>query len=533
MPIPRSIHIWPNCDKTISAYYQLNSDQLIKRTVESKQGSISNTGALIAKTGKFTGRSPKDRYIVKDKITTKLVWWGDINIPYSSKDFDSLYDKMIRSIKNKYLYVRDAFACADKRYQIGIRIFNETPWANLFVLNMFIQPNKNELKNFCHDWLILNIPSFEAVPEIDQTRKSNFTIINFSKKVILIGGSGYTGEIKKSIFSVLNFTLPSSENVLPMHCSANVDNDGTTALFFGLSGTGKTTLSADPKRQLIGDDEHGWTADNKVFNFEGGCYAKVIDLSRQKEPDIFDAIKKGALIENVVVDHKGHVDYFDTSITQNTRVSYPLHHINNTAVPSVGEKTKHIFFLTADAFGVLPPITMLDPFQAAYHFISGYTAKIGGTEEGIKKPQPSFSACFGAPFMPLHPSTYANLLMKKIKDNQISVWLINTGWTGGPYGIGHRILLKYTRAMIEAARTGLLNPSYNYEDYHIHSVFGIAQPRKCPGVPDSILSPRKTWNNDNAFYKQANKLARAFHINFKQFEDKVSKEILNCAPNFR
>jgi len=527
------MHIWPKQDQIISGYHQISADELIKKTVENKQGIISDTGALVVKTGKFTGRSPKDRYLVKDKMTSDQVWWGDINIPFSTQDFDSLHKKMMAFLKNKTLYIRDVFAGADKRHRIGIRIINETPWANLFVRNMFIQPDEKELKYSKYDWLVLNIPSFKAEPKIDHTRRSNFTIVNFSKKVILIGGSGYTGEIKKSIFCVLNFTLPKMDNVLPMHCSANIDPDGTTALFFGLSGTGKTTLSADSKRQLIGDDEHGWTSDNKVFNFEGGCYAKVINLSRLKEPDIFDAIKKGALLENVITDHNGHVDYSDTTITQNTRVSYPLCHIRNTKTPSIGEQTKHIFFLTADAFGVLPPITMLNPFQAAYHFISGYTAKIGGTEEGIQKPQPSFSACFGAPFMPLHPSTYASLLVKKVQENEISVWLINTGWTGGPYGIGHRIHLKHTRAMIEAARTGLLNPTYSRRDYHIHSVFGIAQPRTCPGVPNSILSPRQTWNDDEAFYKQAHKLAREFNSNFKQFEDKVSKEILSGAPHFK
>ena len=533
MSKPKFIQLWSDHDLLISAHYQLSADQLINKTVEENQGTISSTGALIIKTGKFTGRSPKDRYIVKDDITSDLVWWGDINIPFSSKHFDTLYKKMMSYITDKTVYVRDVFAGADKRYRVGIRIVNETPWANLFVRNMFIQPDEVALNDFSKDWLVLNIPSFEAIPETDHTRQSNFTIVNFSKKVIIIGGSGYTGEIKKSIFSVLNFTLPTDDDVLPMHCSANADNDGTSALFFGLSGTGKTTLSADPKRRLIGDDEHGWTPDNKVFNFEGGCYAKVIDLSREKETDIFDAIKKGALLENVIADKKGQVDYTDVSITQNTRVSYPIHHIKNIATPSIGEKTKHIFFLTADAFGVLPPITLLNPYQAAYHFMSGYTAKIAGTEEGIKTPQPSFSACFGAPFMPLHPSVYASLLAKKIQENKISVWLINTGWTGGPYGVGHRIALQHTRTMIEAARTGLLNPTYSYDDYHIHSVFGIAQPRVCPGVPESILSPRQTWNNDEAFYKQAHKLARAFHENFKQFESQVSKEILSGAPNFR
>ena len=309
MSIPQPLQIWPNHYQIILAYYQLSADELTKKTVEKKQGTISDTGALVVQTGKFTGRSPKDRYLVKDNMTSERVWWGDINIPFSPQDFDSLYKKMLASLTNKTLYARDVFAGADKRYRIGIRIFNETPWANLFVHNMFIQPDEEELINFQHDWLVLNIPSFQADPKIDHTRQSNFTIVNFSKKVILIGGSGYTGEIKKSIFSVLNYSLPTTENVLPMHCSANVDDDGTTTLFFGLSGTGKTTLSADANRRLIGDDEHGWTPDNKVFNLEGGCYAKVIDLSRKKEPDIFDAIKKGALLENVIIDKDGHVNY--------------------------------------------------------------------------------------------------------------------------------------------------------------------------------------------------------------------------------
>ena len=533
MSKPQSIVLSNKIRQEISAFYQLSADELVNHTISSKQGTVNDKGALIVKTGKFTGRSPKDRFLVKDDITSSKVWWGEINKPFSSKDFDSILDKMVSYIESKTLFVRDVFACSDLRYRMSIRVVNEYAWSNLFSRNMFIQPNHEELENFKEDWLILNIPSFKATPDQDNTRQENFTIVNFTKKIILIGGSGYTGEIKKSIFSVLNFTLPTQQNILPMHCSANVDADGSTALFFGLSGTGKTTLSADPKRKLIGDDEHGWTPDNKVFNFEGGCYAKVINLSHEKEPDIYDAIKKGALLENVIADREGIVDFDNVSITQNTRVSYPLNHIKNIAVPSVGEQTKHIFFLTADAFGVLPPITKLNQYQAAYHFISGYTAKVAGTEEGVRKPQPSFSACFGAPFMPLHPVEYAKLLAKKIEENEINVWLINTGWTGGPYGVGHRIPLKYTRAMIEAARTGLLSSSYIYKDYHIHSVFGIAQPRTCPGVPDNILSPRQTWDNDIAFYKQAYLLSEAFQTNFQKFESMASKEILNAGPNSR
>jgi phosphoenolpyruvate carboxykinase (ATP) len=363
----------------------------------------------------------------------------------------------------------------------------------------------------------------------DGTRQHNFAILNFSKKIALIGGTGYTGEIKKGIFSVLNFILPVDKNTLPMHCSANVNEEGETAIFFGLSGTGKTTLSTDPNRKLIGDDEHGWDENNSIFNFEGGCYAKVINLDKNDEPEIFGAIKKGAILENVIIKNNGIVDFNDTSITQNTRVSYPINHIENIKIPSIASNPKNIFFLTADAFGVLPPISKLTPSQAAYHFISGYTAKVAGTESGVIEPTPSFSACFGAPFMPLHPSKYAEMLITKMNDNNVNVWLVNTGWTGGPYGIGTRMKLKYTRAMINAVLNGDLG-DYNYDEYHIHSVFGVAQPRKCPGVPTKILSPRATWNNDQKYYKTAFKLSNAFRLNFKKFEDFASEEIRRGGP---
>jgi phosphoenolpyruvate carboxykinase (ATP) len=353
--------------------------------------------------------------------------------------------------------------------------------------------------------------------------------LDFTRKIALIGGTGYTGEIKKGIFSALNFILPVFKNTLPMHCSANVGENEDTAIFFGLSGTGKTTLSADPNRRLIGDDEHGWTNENTVFNFEGGCYAKVINLCKENEPDIYRAIKKGAILENVILDSEGHVDYEDVSITQNTRVSYPIDHIDNIQVPSIGKNPKNIFFLTADAFGVLPPISKLTPSQAAYHFISGYTAKVAGTEEGVLEPVPSFSACFGAPFMPLHPAKYAEMLSKKMQVSGVNVWLVNTGWTGGPYGVGTRMKLKYTRAMINAVLNGDLG-LYDYDHYHIHSVFGVAQPRTCPGVPTEVLSPRTTWNNDEAYYKMAFKLSNAFRENFKKFESVANEEIRRGGP---
>lgn len=513
-------------------YYQLSANELHNRVISLNQGIESSTGALIINTGEFTGRSPKDRFIVKDNVTKNLIWWGEINLPFSPEKFDLLYDKVIAYLNQKPIYVRDSFACSDHNYRLNIRIINEHAWSNYFAYNMFIRPNESELLKFRPDWTIINAPGFMANSECDFTRQHNFAILSFTKKIILIGGTGYTGEIKKSIFSVLNFILPQYKNTLPMHCSANVGQDGSTAIFFGLSGTGKTTLSTDPKRKLIGDDEHGWTEENKIFNFEGGCYAKVINLSKLKEPEIFSAIKKGAILENVITDNQGKVDFSDDSITPNTRVSYPIHHIQNIQTKSIGNNPKNIFFLTADAFGVLPPISKLTPEQAAYHFISGYTAKVAGTEAGIIEPKPIFSACFGAPFMPLHPTKYADMLIDKMKKTGVSVWLVNTGWTGGPYGIGKRMELKYTRAMINAALDGSLEAT-NKDNYHIHSVFGVLQPRICPNVPTSFLSPRKTWNNDKGFYETAFKLSKSFIDNFKKYEDYASKDIMSGAPNLR
>ncbi len=509
--------------------YQLTSDELHAETLEKEQGVESSLGAIAVNTGEFTGRSPKDRFIVKDDITKDQVWWSDINLPFDADKFDALYNKVIDYLSDKELFVRDSYACADEDYKLNIRVVNEYPWSNMFAHNMFLRPTEEELKTFDAEWTVVNAPGFMADAEVDGTRQHNFAILNFTRKIALIGGTGYTGEIKKGIFSALNFILPVYKNTLPMHCSANVGKDGDTAIFFGLSGTGKTTLSTDPDRSLIGDDEHGWTAENSVFNFEGGCYAKVINLSKEQEPEIFGAIKKGAILENVIMDDKGEIDFADISITQNTRVSYPIYHIENIKKPSIGKNPKNIFFLTADAFGVLPPISKLTPNQAAYHFISGYTAKVAGTEAGVTEPTPSFSACFGAPFMPLHPTKYAEMLSKKMKDAGVNVWLINTGWSGGQYGVGRRMPLKYTRAMISAVLNGDLG-SYTYEDYHIHSVFGVAQPRSCPGVPTELLSPRATWNNDEAYYKTAFKLSNAFRHNFKQFEDVASEDIRRGGP---
>ncbi|MBB4119413.1 phosphoenolpyruvate carboxykinase (ATP) [Mesonia hippocampi] len=507
-------------------HYQLSPEELHKVTLDKQMGVEADSGALAVNTGKFTGRSPLDRFIVKDDVTADKIWWGDINIPFASDKFDKLYDKVVAYLSGKEIFVRDSYACADPAYRTNIRVINEYPWSNLFAHNMFLRPSEEELANFNEEWLIVNAPGFLADPAVDGTRQSNFAILNFTKKIALIGGTGYTGEIKKGIFSALNFILPVDKNTLPMHCSANVGEANDTAIFFGLSGTGKTTLSADPSRKLIGDDEHGWTAENKVFNFEGGCYAKVINLSAEKEPDIFKAIKAGALLENVIMDANGAVDFDDVSITQNTRVSYPIYHIDNIQQPSIGENPKNIFFLTADAFGVLPPISKLTPGQAAYHFISGYTAKVAGTEAGIDEPLPSFSACFGAPFMPLHPTKYAEMLSKKMQEAGVNVWLINTGWTGGPYGVGSRMSLKYTRAMITAALEGKLKDV----EYITHPIFNLTMPTTCPNVPAEVLNPKQTWTDAAAYDEKATKLAEFFKQNFEKFEEYANEEIMAGGP---
>jgi phosphoenolpyruvate carboxykinase (ATP) len=509
-----------------TAHYQLSPEKLHQLTLDKNQGVESATGALAVNTGEFTGRSPKDRFLVKDEETKDKVWWGDINIPFDTDKFGKLYDKVVDYLSEKEIYVRDSYACADDNYRLNIRVINEYPWSNLFAYNMFLRPEESELENFKEDWIVVNAPGFKADPSVDGTRQANFSILNFSKKIALIGGSGYTGEIKKGIFSALNFILPVHKNTLPMHCSANIGEDGDTAVFFGLSGTGKTTLSADPKRKLIGDDEHGWTKENTIFNFEGGCYAKVINLSEENEPDIFNAIKPGAILENVILNDDGSVDFENTSITPNTRVSYPLDHINNIATPSIGENPKNIFFLTADAFGVLPPISKLTPAQAAYHFMSGYTAKVAGTEAGVDEPQPNFSACFGAPFMPLHPAEYAEMLSKKMKDANVNVWLVNTGWTGGAYGTGNRMKLKYTRAMIEAALDGKLEEV----EFTQHPIFGLNMPVECDNVPSGILNPKETWSDKKSYDEKAMELANSFKRNFKKYEDNSNKEILSGGP---
>lgn len=513
--------------KNAEARWNLNPSTLEEISIEKGMAHRSESGAIAIDTGEFTGRSPKDRFIVYDDLTKDAVWWGDINIKFDADKFDSLHGKIADYLSGKQVYVRDVYACADDRYKLKIRVINELPWSNMFAHNMFLRPSEQELSDFDPDWVIINAPGFMADAEEDGTRQHNFAILNFSKQMAIIGGTGYTGEIKKGIFSALNFILPHQKNVLSMHCSANVGAEGDTALFFGLSGTGKTTLSADPNRRLIGDDEHGWTDDNVIFNFEGGCYAKVIDLSEEKEPDIFRAIKQGALLENIAFKNgSSEVDYEDSSKTENTRVSYPIHHIDNIQEPSLAKNPKNIFFLTCDAYGVLPPISKLTPGQAAFHFISGYTAKVAGTEAGITEPVVAFSACFGAPFMPLHPTRYADMLSSKMREAGVNVWLVNTGWSGGSYGVGNRMKLKFTRAMITAALEGQLD---NVE-YKEHEIFGLAMPTTCPNVPDEVLNPRNTWTSGEAYDKAANELARKFNENFKKFSENANAEILAGAP---
>lgn len=497
-----------NLKNSQPCYYQLSPQALTNYAIEHKEGILTDNHVLAVDTGAFTGRSPKDRFIVKDELTSETVWWGDINIPFSASAFDGLYKKFTRYMADRNIFVRDAWAGSDKSSQLSLRVITETAYQSLFAYNLFIRPDRPFTGN--PEWTIIAAPGFKADPQEDETRQGNFSIINFSKKIILIGGTGYTGEIKKAVFSVMNYLLP-QQGILSMHCSANQGKDSETAIFFGLSGTGKTTLSADPERRLIGDDEHGW-GDNSVFNFEGGCYAKTVGLDEVKEPQIFAAIKEGALLENIEF-YAGtrRVDFDNISKTENTRVSYPIHFIKDAVIPSVSTAPKHIFFLTADAFGVLPPVSKLTNEQALYYFLSGYTAKVAGTELGINEPQATFSACFGKAFLPLHPHVYADLLNKKISDGNVNIWLINTGWTGGPYGIGQRIKLAYTRSIIKAAISGELNEA----DYELLPVFGLMIPRTCPGIPEGVLNPSKNWEHKAAYWMKANDLLNLFRKNYQ------------------
>ncbi|MBM7614875.1 phosphoenolpyruvate carboxykinase (ATP) [Alkaliphilus hydrothermalis] len=503
--------------KLSKVYYNLSIKELMDIAVKKEGGKITTDGALCINTGKYTGRSPNDRFIVDEDSVHKYINWNKTNLPISKEAFEGLYRKALEYMEMKELYVFDGFVGADANYRIPIRVINEFAYQNLFAQQMFIKGQKEKLENFAPEFTVVALPDFKAIPEVDGTNSEVFIIISFEKKLVLIGGTKYSGEIKKSIFTVMNYLLP-FKKVLPMHCSANVGEDGDVTLFFGLSGTGKTTLSADDNRRLIGDDEHGWT-DHGVFNFEGGCYAKCINLSQKQEPQIWNAIKEGAILENVVIDEEGRPDYSDDCYTENTRVAFPVEHIENAVLEGRGGIPKTIIFLTADATGVLPPISKLTKEQAMYHFMSGYTSKLAGTERGIVEPTATFSTCFGGPFMILKPQVYAELLGEKIEQYNVDVFLVNTGWTGGTYGKGSRMKLKYTRSMVRAAIEGRLDQI----SYVTDPIFKLQIPIVCPEVPSNILNPSNTWGDIREYKEKATALAYSFHENFKQFKS-VSEE---------
>ena len=507
------------------AYWNLNASELYEEAIQNHEGILTKDFALRVLTGKYTGRSPNDRFIVETDSVKEKVDWNAINQPISSEVYNNLKEKLIDHLRKNKIYVMDLFCGADEDHRLPIRVVSEAAYHGLFSHNMFRRPSTEELKVHDPGFTVLAAPSFHANPDVDGTKTETFIFVNMDEKMIIIGGTMYSGEVKKGIFTVMNYLLP-QKGVMPMHCSANVDSEGRSAIFFGLSGTGKTTLSADPDKTLIGDDEHGWS-DDGIFNFEGGCYAKTINLSKEKEPMIYATTKMpGTILENVVLDNNRKPDFDDVRYTQNTRCSYPLYNIPNAKEDGKAGHPDNVIFLTADAFGVLPPISKLTPEQAMYHFISGYTAKIPGTERGIAEPKATFSACFGAPFMPLHPTTYAELLAEKIRKHNTNVWLVNTGWTGGPYGTGERMDLPYTRRMLSEAIAGNLNEV----EYQTEEIFGLAIPTTIDGVPDEVLIPRDTWSDKNAYDEKAQQLARMFNENFEKFSAKASQEVLEAAP---
>ncbi|MBC8287453.1 MAG: phosphoenolpyruvate carboxykinase [Nitrospinae bacterium] len=510
-------------------HWNLSTPQLYEHIIANEEGHISHLGPVCVSTGEHTGRAPKDKFIVQEPSSQENIWWGKVNRPFSVEQFEALYSRVLAYLQGKEVYVQDCCAGSDPKHQTHIRVITEEAWHSLFARNMFIQI-RDMIKLETHEpaFTVIQVPGFKAVPAIDGTNSEVFVIVDFGKQLVLIGGTSYAGEIKKSVFSILNYLLPQKQSVLSMHCSANIGKKGDSAVFFGLSGTGKTTLSADPLRKLIGDDEHGWS-DRGVFNFEGGCYAKVIRLSQKSEPEIYDCTRRfGTLLENVVMDlDTRRLNLDDASLTENTRASYPITHIQNAVLDGMGGHPDNVIMLTCDAYGVMPPVSKLSPEQAMYHFISGYTAKVAGTEKGMsREPTAIFSTCFGAPFMSLHPSVYADMLGEKIAKYNVSCWLVNTGWTGGPYGVGQRIEIKYTRAMIKAILEGELDKVATQED----PVFGIHVPLKVKGVPDEILQPRNTWKNPEAYDEKARELAKQFVDNFKEYESNVDKKILDASP---
>lgn len=508
-------------------HWNYSTAKLYEKAIINHEGMVSHLGPLVVSTGNTTGRSPNDKFIVKDENTADKINWGKINVPYDPHKFDILFERVKAYLQNREIYVQDAFAGADPKFKVPVRVITMYAWQALFARNLLLRvTDKDILKTFSPEFTIIALPQFHGVPELDGINSERFILVNFTKKLVLIGGTHYAGEIKKSVFTILNYILP-LQNVMGMHCSANLGKNDDTALLFGLSGTGKTTLSADPNRALIGDDEHGWS-ETGIFNYEGGCYAKVIRLSKESEPEIYECTRKfGTVLENVVIDPETRKpDLDDDSLTENTRAGYPITHLSNIVPSGLGGHPKNIVFLTADAFGVLPPISRLTPEQAMYQFLLGYTAKVAGTETGITEPTATFSTCFGSPFMPLHPSVYANLLGKKIQEHNVKCWLVNTGWTGGPYGTGHRISIKHTRALLNAALDGKLD---NVE-YTNDPVFGLDIPKTCEGVPTDILQPQNTWADKEAYTKKALDLAGRFKENFKQYEAYVSDDVKKAGP---
>jgi phosphoenolpyruvate carboxykinase (ATP) len=508
-----------------SAYWNLGTAQLVEHAIARREGNLASDGSLVVRTGQFTGRSPKDKFIVRDEITDSQVQWGAVNQPMSEAHFDRIYSKMMAFWQGHDVYVQDCFVGADSVYSLPVRVISQIAWHNLFARQLFIRPNPEQTGDHKPEFTILFAPDFQTNPAEDGTNSETCIVISFKRRAVLICGTSYAGEMKKSAFTILNYLLP-ERGVFPMHCSANVGESGDVALFFGLSGTGKTTLSADPQRRLIGDDEHGWS-DTGVFNFEGGCYAKCIRLSRENEPQIWNAIRFGTVLENVAMDSETRLlDFNSDEVTENTRAAYPLHFIDNAVIPSVGGHPSNVIFLTADAFGVLPPLSRLTPEQAMYHFLSGYTAKVAGTERGLgKEPQATFSAGFGAPFLPRPAAAYASLLGEKLRRHQAACWLVNTGWVGGPYGVGQRMKLPYTRAMLNAVLSGELKDVPVTPD----PVFKVLVPQSCPHIPSVWLDARGMWADKSAYDKAARDLAARFNKNFEKFPP-VAREIAEAAP---
>jgi phosphoenolpyruvate carboxykinase (ATP) len=511
-----------------AVHWHQPTGSLYEKVVSRGEGLVAHLGPMVVRTGAYTGRSPKDKFIVDEPSTAPHLHWGEENQRFSVEKFDLLHSRLLAYLQGRDIFVQDCHAGADKRYQMSIRIITSTAWQSLFARNMFIRIlDPKELEKHNPEFTIISAPGFHAVPELDGTHSEAFIIVNFAKKLVLIGGTSYAGEMKKSVFTILNYYLPQRE-VLSMHCAANEGRAGDTALFFGLSGTGKTSLSADPERRLIGDDEHGWGGDG-IFNFEGGCYAKVIRLSQKAEPEIYACTRKfGTILENVGIDlETRRLDLNDAGLTENTRAAYPITHLKNIVHSGVGDHPKHIFMLACDAFGVLPPIARLTPEQAAYHFLSGYTAKVAGTERGMgKEPTVTFSTCFGAPFLPLPPAFYAQLFREKITRHQPSCWLVNTGWTGGPFGVGHRMEIAHTRALLRAAMAGKLDEVPYYQE----PFFGLSVPTACPGAPPEILYPQKTWKDPGAYEPKAKELAGRFRENFAKYAANVDPEVLRAEP---